>query len=457
MLRFALLDFIADFANWDNSTVPAYLETSRALTQSAHEALGGEPGTRPLVVDPFAGGGSIPLEALRVGADAFASDLNPVAVLLNKVVLELIPRFGRRLAEAVVKYGREIQADAEQLLNEFYPPSSDGSQPLAYLWARTIISEAPEGNSLPIEVPMCRSMWLSKNSEADLALRWVRDPAGVVETDICDVVDANDNVRRVRRPRLEMFGPSKANEVEDGTVARGAVTCPVTGYTTPITSVRKQLKLRRGGASDARLMAIRETNPSLDDRTYRKPTDTDLRAVGMAARRLKERSADGHRTPDGVPTEPTPMGGGRGAGRAFSQRNYGMNEFRDLFTPRQLLALSTLQGLIKSASSQIATEYDADFAIAVQTCLALALSRLTDFCSSLCVLKAAGNRGVVHTFGRQAIPIVWDFAETNPLNQTSASWLSMMDYLEKAFQPLLDISGVGQAHTASATEAPASR
>src|SRR6266568_4110568 len=75
-LRGALLDFIADFANWDNSTVREYLDTSRALTQAAHEALGGAPGTRPLVVDPFAGGGSIPLEALRVGADAFASDLN---------------------------------------------------------------------------------------------------------------------------------------------------------------------------------------------------------------------------------------------------------------------------------------------------------------------------------------------------------------------------------------------
>src|SRR5260221_7547315 len=81
-----MLDFIADFANWDNSTVPAYLETSRALTRSAHEALGGALGTRPLVVDPFAGGGSIPLEALRVGADAFASDLNPIAVLLNVVI-----------------------------------------------------------------------------------------------------------------------------------------------------------------------------------------------------------------------------------------------------------------------------------------------------------------------------------------------------------------------------------
>jgi adenine-specific DNA methylase len=92
-LRQALLDFIADFANWDNSTVREYLDTSRALTQAAHEALGGAPGTRPLVVDPFCGGGSIPLESLRVGADAFASDLNPVPVLLNKVVLEYIPRF----------------------------------------------------------------------------------------------------------------------------------------------------------------------------------------------------------------------------------------------------------------------------------------------------------------------------------------------------------------------------
>src|SRR3989304_1784944 len=93
-LRKALLDFIADFANWDNSTKKEYLETSRALTQSAHEALGGAPGTKPLVVDPFPGGGSIPLEALRVGADAFASDLNPIPVLLNKVVLEEIPKYG---------------------------------------------------------------------------------------------------------------------------------------------------------------------------------------------------------------------------------------------------------------------------------------------------------------------------------------------------------------------------
>src|SRR5205085_810825 len=89
-VRAGLLDFIAEFADWDNSTDRDYLAFARRLVQVAHEALGGAPGTRPLVVDPFAGGGSIPLEALRVGADAFASDLNPVAVLLNKVVLEYI-------------------------------------------------------------------------------------------------------------------------------------------------------------------------------------------------------------------------------------------------------------------------------------------------------------------------------------------------------------------------------
>jgi len=142
-LRQALLDFIADFANWDNSTIKEYLETSRALTQTAHEALGGEPGTRPLVVDPFAGGGSIPLETLRIGADAFASDLNPVAVLLNKVVLEYIPKYGQRLADEVRKCGDWIKTETEKELAEFYPKDPDGATPIAYLWARTIQCEGP--------------------------------------------------------------------------------------------------------------------------------------------------------------------------------------------------------------------------------------------------------------------------------------------------------------------------
>ena len=114
-LRKALLDFIADFANWDNSTVPDYLETSRALTHSAHESLGGEPGTRPLVLDPFAGGGSIPLEALRVGADTFASDLNPIPILLN--ILILTPRIITPFTQPTYSPVHDAQIPAVSLLH----------------------------------------------------------------------------------------------------------------------------------------------------------------------------------------------------------------------------------------------------------------------------------------------------------------------------------------------------
>jgi len=170
VVRFSLLDFIADFANWDNSTVTEYLETSRALTRAAHEALGGEMGTKPLVVDPFAGGGSIPLESLRVGADAFASDLNPVAVLLNKVVLEYIPKYGKRLAEEVRKWGEWVKNEAEKELAEFYPKDPDGATPIAYLWARTIQCEGPGCGA---EVPLIRSLWLAKKANRSVVMQLV--------------------------------------------------------------------------------------------------------------------------------------------------------------------------------------------------------------------------------------------------------------------------------------------
>ncbi|RPH63537.1 MAG: DUF1156 domain-containing protein, partial [Chloroflexi bacterium] len=211
-LRYALLDFIADFANWDASTVPAFLETARLLTHVAHLSLTMDDfrlqinpadnlsvtienlksqiknSPRPLVVDPFAGGGSIPLEALRIGADAFASDLNPVAVLLNKVVLEYIPKYGNvkiefkdadgkpvvlnGLAEAVRYWGNWIKQKAEKELSEYYPRDPDGATPIAYLWARTITCEGPGCGA---EVPLMRSLWLAKKGERSVALQIIPD------------------------------------------------------------------------------------------------------------------------------------------------------------------------------------------------------------------------------------------------------------------------------------------
>jgi putative DNA methylase len=129
-------------------------------------------------VDPFAGGGSIPLEALRVGADAFASDLNPIPVLLSKVVLEFIPKYGQRLADEVRKCGEWIKRESEKELAQFYPKDADGATPIAYLWARTILSEAPGSEQVPVEVPLIRSLWLCKKRDRKLALRWVRDERG---------------------------------------------------------------------------------------------------------------------------------------------------------------------------------------------------------------------------------------------------------------------------------------
>lgn len=230
ILRNSLLDFIADFANWDNSTQTDYLETSRNLTQAAHEALGGIPGTKPLVVDPFAGGGAIPLEALRVGADAFASDINPVAVLLNKVVLEYIPKYGQTLADEVRKWGQWVKEEAEKELAQFYPKDADGSTPIAYLWARTIICEGPGCGA---EVPLMRSLYLCKKSNRNIGLRIIPKPEDKrVDFEIIEKQKSkwvvSDN------PEIEVKNPSF-----DGTVKRGSATCPCCGYTTPVASVSR--------------------------------------------------------------------------------------------------------------------------------------------------------------------------------------------------------------------------
>lgn len=366
VLRFALLDFIADFANWANSTVPAYLETSRALTHAAHEALGGQPGTRPLVVDPFAGGGSIPLEGLRVGADVFASDLNPVAVLINKVVLEYIPKYAnadlrmkdaqgkdvvfKGLAESVLYWGNWVKERAEVELARFYPKDSDGSTPIAYLWARTVLSEAPGEASTPTEIPLIRSMWLCKKRGHDRVFRWKRNQKGHIESEIREVTYADGVTRLVNRPLIEIVDPDlTAARIESGTSSGGSATCPLTAHTTSVESVRRQLSTRRGGASDARLICVVTIDSASAGRRYRLPTQLDHDLARAASdeldARLSEALSDASRVPD------ERLNHLRGF---FNVVLYGIETWGDAFTPRQLLALTTLVQLIQRAGSKIA-------------------------------------------------------------------------------------------------------
>ena len=483
-LRQALLDFIADFANWDNSTVPEYLETARTLTAVSHWALSlpatnehralGWPGDerwheqvrqfvqeavahpRPLVIDPFAGGGSIPLEALRVGADAFATDLNPIPVLLNKVTLEYIPKYGRRLADEVRKWGALIKQQAEAELGKYYPNDANGATPIAYLWARTILSEAPDdGSGMPVEIPLLRSFWLSKKAARPLALRWARDKDGAVITDAVAVTYADGRTLKVRRPRFELFTPKAANEVPNGTVARGSASCPVTGHTTPVKSVREQLKARKGGTNDARLYCVVTTRTQESGRFYRLPDEKDIAVVRAAEAELTKRVREHSGKLSLIPNEETPMGGGSGAGRAFSQRNYGMNLFGELYTTRQLLALTTLARLVEKGQAA-PSEGDEGITEAVKAVLGIAVSRLADRMSSLCTWRPqADQEKVEHVFTRQALPMTWDFAEGIFLSERTAGW---NDAYEPPAQLIEEIATgrfhAGQVEAASATEHP---
>jgi len=472
-LRFALLDFIADFANWDNSRVAEYLEASRALTQAAHESLGGAPGTRPLVVDPFAGGGSIPLEALRVGADAFASDLNPIPVLLNKVVLEYIPKYGQSLADEVRTWGEWIKRQAEKELTRFYPVDPDGSKPIAYLWARTILSEAPGEGDIPVEVPLMRSLWLAKKAGRRRALRWVREDKGVVKTETVEVAYVEDGQRvfkRVRRPLLEIFEPAKESDVEGGTVARGSATCPVTGFTTRVDRVRAQLKSRRGGAADSRLFCVVTTRKSEQGRFYRLWTKGDREAFDAAAIELErreredgtERSQKGRREGEGVEA-------GRGSRRSLvpdevislnelrrvSVPIYGMERWGDLFSPRQALALTTLARLVREAGDHIkrASAADPGLAEAVTCVLTLAIGKQSDLSNSLCAWEPVAECPR-HLFGRQAIGIVWDYAEGVSTGDSSGAFGIQIERLEHILDSIGSDWSVGHVEQTSATNHP---
>ena len=443
-LRGALLDFIADFSNWDNSTLREYLDSSRALTQAAHEALGGAPGTRPLVVDPFAGGGSIPLEALRVGADAFASDLNPVPVVLNKVILEYIPQYGKRLADEVRRWGERIYRQLQDEVGAFYSETEDGNSIGAYLWARTILSEAPTGDEYPVEVPLLRSMLLLKKRGRYRALRWVRDASGSVETEVVSVSYSDGTTHRVRRPSLEIFEPASPTDVEKGTSTGGPATCPVTGYTNSVESVRRQLAARRGGAADARLVCVVASNCAGSGRVYMAPTSCDTDAAMRATEELKHRInrnvGELSLVPDGQ------LNHLRGF---FNVVLYGMTTWGDLFSPRQALGLTILVQLLQRVAPD---EPDSAFKAAVQTCLALALDRCADKCASLVVWDNTRDMAT-HVFGRQALPMIWDFAEVNLLSDNG--WNGATEWVLRVIEATADARlPVGTAAIASATNHP---
>ena len=425
-LRAVLLQFIGDFANWDSAADASYLEVGRGLVKAAH------PEETPLVVDPFAGGGSIPLEALRLGCEAFASDLNPVACLILKVMLEDIPRHGPALAAELRRVGKEIKEAAEKELAEFYPPDPDGARPIAYLWARTVRCEAPNCGA---EIPLVRSFWLCKKASRKRALR-------------TRVVRLKGQPPQVE---FEIFEPATEGGVSPGTVSRAKARCLACNTVLAPERVRAQLAAQRGGADaifdkngardgGARLLAVVTLKRGEAGRHYRLAADRDYEASRKAERRLTkvldgwEKAGKQGLCP--VPDEPLPPIGTLG----FRVQRYGMLQWGDLFTARQKLALLTI-GKVMGGWRK------------APRVILLSLGKLADLANAVCPWEPIAEcpRNVLSN-GR--IKPSWDFAEGATVGDSSGSLQICIDNLASGVESCRGVAKTCSPQVAPAQESP---
>ncbi|MDD5453214.1 MAG: DUF1156 domain-containing protein [Candidatus Bipolaricaulis sp.] len=373
-LQKALLAFVADIANWDIVRVADYVSTARELVKAAY---GDAP---PHVWDPFSGGGSIPLEGLRLGCDVTAGELNPVAWLLLKITLEWCGRKGPELADLFEEWAEWTLREAKKRLTEYYPADAQGRMPLAYLWARTVRCEAAGCGAT---IPLVRNLWLSQAKGRKKALR-ILYPKGGLE------------------PQVEVFTPSSDKEVERGTVAGNNATCPKCHMVTPRERVQAQLRDKRGGADDALLLAVVRTNASGRGKDYHNPTREDIEAFTKAAAKAKSIH---------IEMPPSPPEGDTG----FRPRPYGITNWADVLAPRQRLSRWVLHEVIEDALKEAAKKTkDKDLLDALAACLYAAYSDNGQYHTSLCVWLSEGIKSIY--IQGSGVPMRADFVEGNPLS-----------------------------------------
>jgi adenine-specific DNA methylase len=493
---------------WGNENAPA-MDTLRSAINDFYG------GNAPKVLDPFAGGGAIPLEAMRLGCDVTSADLNPVAWFIQKCTLDYPQRFSGKkwplpdfvrewpdfvedfiagkikkrkgdkkphfndekqygfdnpakplqngqaaaslpdalnmlpdadLAWHVRAWGRWVLERARQELAARYP-MVDGEPTVAYLWARTARDPQTTGR-----IPLLKTFWLCKKRGKRTALLPVplADGSGVSfklvrEADFAkpeSVIEENEFLRRweVTPETLESF-------LNQGTMNRAGVWSPCSGRPGVIALTMKEDLPRQGqqGLLGSQMTAVvTECRRATGNRTfkgYRLPNSVEIRAADVQIEELDEAFS---RIPLGKPNEPTPEGGGSGASRAFSLHRYGMKTWGQLFTSRQLLALACLVENARAAHRAITVDTPA-LAEPVSAYLALCVDRLADYSSAVCSWHNTGEK-MRNTFGRFALPMVWDFCEVNPLSETSGNFLGALEwvalYLGHALQACRNSSGV---------------
>lgn len=442
---------------------------------------------RPRVLDMFAGGGAIPLEALRLGCDAFALELNPVAHIVELCTLVYPEQFGRPdalvvgsnegrtwagLEDEVRYWGRWVLDTVARQIGDLYPPIPDpasaftretfaspqlemagdgfrrtGQQafgtdigcaylaPVAYLWTRTVPCKNQRCGAT---VPLVRQTWVCKKTGRFVALKPSPDPA---TKQVAFAVVESDNENDVG------FDPTAFSK-------EGNAVCFFCGAVADAAYVQAMGQAQEVGAQ---LMAVVGLRPGTAGKQYISATALSEHFVSNEDVIRRRINALCERTGLTIPTEminpvrPSPNARGLSA-----VTRHGFQTFADLFTARQLLALLSFVAAVRDADKEMRRiGYEQHRATAVATLLGALVDRLADFNSSFCTFNFTGGRGVKNTFARQALPMVWDFAETNPFNPEAASWASGINDVPEALLALPPATGaVVERGTATALPWP---
>jgi len=429
---------IANITHWGTENGPD-LEFFR---QEIRKVYGGR---APRVLDMFAGGGAIPLEAMRLGCDVTAIDYNPVAWFILKCTLEYPQRLAGKkwplpksqvsslksqvpgsqpeshqlelrgaelgesqgdLAAHVRWWGNWVLEHGRQELAPYYP-TVNGQPTVAYLWARTVPCPDPACGAT---VPLLDTLWLCKKEGKRRALRLVPDPKN-------------------HRVNFEVWTPGPKDEVPPGTMAGAKCTCPCCGVQLPKEHIKR---CAQEGKMGAQMTAVVVDTPK--GKEYRLPTAEELRAATQAETDLPAAAA---RIPYGLPTEPLPESGTSGAGRAFTVPQYGFKTWADLFSCRQLLALTTFARWTRAAREEMRKcGYPNEWIEAIMAYLAVLANRLADYDSTICMWHNSGEK-MAHTFTRFALPITWDFAELNPFSGATGCYEAHVDWVTRYIEHAL--------------------
>ena len=449
--RQRLHDLIKRLTVWRDSNNAGLLAEARyEIARSVARSLGQTAPTDPAgvldylrtnalpIYDPFAGRGSIPLEAQRLGLKAIASDLNPVAVLINKALIELPPRFANQppvnpdadplgmttgkgkkakqipwrgaagLADDIRYYGRWMRERAFERIGHLYPKAklSDGSEAtvIAWLWARTIPCPNPE---CAIPMPLLRRFQITTKKTNR---HWMKPSVNRDQSAIEFTVQDHDH-----------------DVPTAGTAGAKGVVCIACGGSSPLTYVREQAK--RGAMKAQLITTVVEGDRQ---RVFLPPTPEHATVSAVAA-------------PDGYPHQAIPKTP-KIAGLA-----YGMNHWHQLFTNRQLTALTTFCTLLVDVHELMKRQgASEEYANALCTYLAFAIDKSADAWCSFARWQSGSDK-VAPAFARQAIPMVWDFAEANIFSNSSRNWMAQIDYITAVVEGLPTDVNSGEAHQADAT------